>query len=544
MLEEFMNVMTDDNLKNVENDEMKTEVKNIIDGLELFTNDSKMLTNAYTDILTNDNVVYLITRISQNPILNVHFPEFYVQNENGESVINCQQNSPYHRFGVFRHILYTVEYVGKDNLKYSKQDLKILKWTMFLHDIGKPFVKTTNAEGRDSFAGHDDVSVEMAKGILARFNFTQEETKIILTLIKYHDRYLNEGELTRDNLEFLAQELENKKELFEFLIEVKTADNRAKSLDVYNKFLTILPKYEAFANEYFKDIELPKSEEVVVEFENEDNTIPDDEIIGKEEHKIPESVEVTHNKPRKDKRMTEEEFDTIYDLIINDQDITYLYQPIINTASKSLFAYDVSATVLDEDDMNRVYVAAKEEGKYDKVRQLLLNNSVSNAIKNKKNKDLAIVVRTDLYSFVKYNNKTRIYDAMNKDNIIIAFENYDDSNAVEINNLCKEIRKKHGQVMLSAFNNSKFDLKDLSNLEVDFIEYAIDTKIEDGKINDIIKICAKDAKKIIINNVDDKKQLKDLEKLDLNLFQGNAIFIAHNNMEVTDFEIEKFINNI
>lgn len=544
MLEEFMNVMTDDNLKNVENDEMKTEVKNIIDGLELFTNDSKMLTNAYTDILTNDNVVYLITRISQNPILNVHFPEFYVQNENGESVINCQQNSPYHRFGVFRHILYTVEYVGKDNLKYSKQDLKILKWTMFLHDIGKPFVKTTNAEGRDSFAGHDDVSVEMAKGILARFNFTQEETKIILTLIKYHDRYLNEGELTRDNLEFLAQELENKKELFEFLIEVKTADNRAKSLDVYNKFLTILPKYEAFANEYFKDIELPKSEEVVVEFENEDNTLPDDEIIGKEEHQIPESVKVTHNKPRKDKRMTEEEFDTIYDLIINDQDITYLYQPIIDTASKSLFAYDVSATVLDEENMNRVYVAAKEEGKYDKVRQLLLNNSVSNAIKNKKNKDLTIVVRTDLYSFVKYNNKTRIYDAMDKDNIIISFENYDDSNAVEINNLCKEIRKKHGQVMLSAFNNSKFDLKDLSNLEVNFIEYVMDAKAEDEKINDIIKICAKDTKKIIVNNVDTKKQLKELEKLDLNLFEGNAIFIAHDNMEVTDYEVEKFIDNI
>ena len=544
MLEEFMNVMTDDNLKNVENDEMKTEVKNIIDGLELFTNDSKMLTNAYTDILTNDNVVYLITRISQNPILNVHFPEFYVQNENGESVINCQQNSPYHRFGVFRHILYTVEYVGKDNLKYSKQDLKILKWTMFLHDIGKPFVKTTNAEGRDSFAGHDDVSVEMAKGILARFNFTQEETKIILTLIKYHDRYLNEGELTRDNLEFLAQELENKKELFEFLIEVKTAEKRAKSLDVYKNFLTILPKYEAFANEYFKDIELPKSEEVVVEFENEDNTLPDDEIIGKEEHQIPESVKVTHNKPRKDKRMTEEEFDTIYDLIINDQDITYLYQPIIDTASKSLFAYDVSATVLDEENMNRVYVAAKEEGKYDKVRQLLLNNSVSNAIKNKKNKDLTIVVRTDLYSFVKYNNKTRIYDAMDKDNIIISFENYDDSNAVEINNLCKEIRKKHGQVMLSAFNNSKFDLKDLSNLEVNFIEYVMDAKAEDEKINDIIKICAKDTKKIIVNNVDTKKQLKELEKLDLNLFEGNAIFIAHDNMEVTDYEVEKFIDNI
>ena len=194
--------------------------------------------------------------------------------------------------------------------------------------------------------------------------------------------------------------------------------------------------------------------------------------------------------------------------------------------------------------MNRVYVAAKEEGKYDKVRQLLLNNSVSNAIKNKKNKDLTIVVRTDLYSFVKYNNKTRIYDAMDKDNIIISFENYDDSNAVEINNLCKEIRKKHGQVMLSAFNNSKFDLKDLSNLEVHFIEYVMDATAEDEKINDIIKICAKDTKKIIVNNVDTKKQLKELEKLDLNLFEGNAIFIAHDNMEVTDYEVEKFIDNI
>lgn len=301
MLEEFMNVMTDENVKKIDNEELEAEVKNLIDGLELFSDNPKMLTNAYTDILTSDNVVYLVTRISQNSILSKHFPELYIQNENGESVINCQQNSPYHRYGVFRHILYTVEYVGKDNLKYSKHDLKLLKWTMFLHDIGKPFVKTTNTEGRDSFAGHDDVSVELAEQILNRFDFSEQEKKIVLTLIKYHDRYLNEGELTQDNLEFLAQELEDKKELFEFLIEVKTADNKAKSIDVYNKFLTILPKYEEFASNYFKNIEIGNDEVMFINME--EPLISDEEIIGNNLNLISKNLIEKQSMEKKDKRL-------------------------------------------------------------------------------------------------------------------------------------------------------------------------------------------------------------------------------------------------
>lgn len=544
MLEEFMNVMTDDNLSNADNEELKSEVADMVDGLELFSGDSRMLTNTYTNILSDDNIVYLMTRISQHPIFSEHFPEFYAQNENGESVINCQQNSPYHRYGVFRHILYTVEYVGKDNLKYSKQDLKILKWTMFLHDIGKPFVKTTNAEGRDSFAGHDDVSVEMAKEILPRFNFTQEETKIILTLIKYHDRYLNEGELTRDNLVFLAQELENRKELFEYLIEVKIADNKAKSVDVYNKFLTVLPKYEEFANEYFKDIDPPQVDTAISEFDGDE--LFDDEIIGKTDEIVVEKKEITKKKIVKDKnkRLTTEEFNEIYDCIINDQNLTYLYQPIIDATDKKVFAYDVSVTVQSGESLEKIFLAAKEEGRYDKIKQLLLTNSVTNGIKSNKDNSIAIVIRTDLNSYIKYNNKNRIYDAMDKNNIIISFENYDDSNAVEINNLCKEIRKKHGMVSLCDFNKSKFNLKDLGNMEVDFVEYLIEDDINYDNLKELAIVCTKDAKKVIAKNVKDVNQMLQLSNNGVDLFQGDQLFKANDHMEITDYEVESFIKKI
>lgn len=546
MLEEFMNVMTDENVKKLDNEELNVEVKDIIDGLELFSDNSKMLTNSYTDILMSDNVVYLMTRISQNAILSRHFPEFYIESENGETVINCQQNSPYHRYGVFRHILYTVEYVGKDNLKYSKHDLKLLKWTMFLHDIGKPFVKTTNAEGRDSFAGHDDVSVQMAEEILNRFDFNEEEKKIILTLIKYHDRYLNEGELTQDNLEFLANELDNKKELFDFLIEVKTADNKAKSIEVYNKFLTILPKYEEFAANYFKEIEPESNEVIPIEIEIEDTILSGEEIIGGKADIIETEVEVKPKSEKKvtknNKRLNDEDFDKIYDNIINDQDVNYYYTPILDTDNKKIFAYEVQVSFEEGEDIFQVLLKAREEGKYDKIEQLLFVNQAINGLKENKATDIALLIRMDIMSFEKYNNKNRIYDMMDKNNIIISFENYDESNVVDINNLCKEIRKKHGMISLSEFNHSKFTLKELSNMNVDFVEYNLDNNVDEEKLEALVASCAKDTKKVVIKSIKNKKDLKKAKELGVTLVQGDYLISASERIEATDYEAEKALS--
>lgn len=540
MLEEFMNIMTDESVKGFNNEELNIEVKNLIDGLQLFSDNAKMLTDAYTDILANDNVVYLITRISQNPILSEHFPELYMNNENGESVINCQQNSPYHRYGVFRHILYTVEYVGKDNLKYSKHDLKLLKWTMFLHDIGKPFVKTTNAEGRDSFAGHDDMSVELAKQILDRLDFSEQEKKIILTLIKYHDRYLNEGELTQDNLEFLAQELENKKELFEFLIEVKTADNKAKSIDVYKKFLTVLPKYEEFATNYFKDLEPEDDELMPINFELEEPILSDDEIIGSQENIV---VKKEKENVKKDKRLSDEDFNRIYDNILNDEDINYYYTPIIDVDNKNLLAYEVDIAFKLGENPEQVLQKAREDGKYDKVQQLLFVNQAGNGIDEKDETSVAILIKMDIASFDNYNNKNRIYDMMDKDNVIISFENYDEYNVIDINRLCKEITKKHGRTSLSKFNGSSFTLKELSNLEVDFVEFDVNEDKDKDKeeLKALIKNCEKDTKKVIVKNIKNKKEFIDMKSKGVSFVQGKCLYASSERMEVTEENIKKKI---
>jgi len=548
MLEEFMNVMTDNELDTVDEKLKNAEVKNLIDGLEMFSYDAKMLTNAYTDILCNDNVVYLLTRISQHPVFMKHFPELYVKNENGESVINCQQNSPYHRYGVFRHILYTIEYVGKDNLKYSKEELKLLKWAMLLHDIGKPLAKTTNLEGKDSFVGHDEISVEIAAEILNRFYFTEEEKKIILTLIKYHDRYLNEGELTYDNLSFLAQELENKKELFDMIIEVKTADNRAKSIAVYNKFLTVIPKYVEFENDYFSTLE-PAQDNIIgegaeVEFDlanNDEMIVGSEELITEIKVDQEESLEVKEKAKSKLKTvtLTKELFEEAYQNILHGKNLGYYFMPVVDVRNKVVWGYEIDATLDNEINLTEIFKMAKEEGKYEKINQLIALNIMEQGVKSKKNKNETLVVKIDMKSYEKYNNKSRIYDITDKDNVLILFENYDYSNVTDINEMCKEIKRTHGMVGLADFQDSTFTQKELANMNVDFIEYTYNK--DEEKIKDLIEFCSSNTQKLWVSNIKTKKDFANLLKLNVQFMSGDCIFGKKERPEITEYEVEQLI---
>lgn len=539
MLEEFMNVMTD-NANNVEEELKFAEVKNLIDGLEMFESDKKMLTNAYTDILCSDNAVYLLTRISQHPLFMQHFPEFYEKNENGESVINCQQNSPYHRYGVFRHILYTIEYVGQENLNFSKNQLKILKWTMLLHDIGKPRAKTTNLEGKDSFAGHDEISVEMASEILNRFYFTEEEKKMILTLIKYHDRYLNEGELTYDNLSFLAQELDNKKQLFDMIIEVKLADNKAKSIAVYNKFLTVVPKYIEFKEDYFGALDpsdIDKQNEDLILDDSEPLTDSDDELIVQTE-KAEEKKST--NKTSKKEEKTKVSFEDAYNNILHGNNIEYEYYPVIDAANACVLGYELCASLDGNNDFSEIFKIAKEQGKYEKINQLISLNLMESWVNEKKEKESLLIVKMDLKSFVKYNNKSRIYDILDKEKIVVLLENYDYSNVTDINKICKEIKTKHGLVGLADFQNSTFTIKELANINTDYVEIKYGK--QKGKEQEIIDFCLKNSQKVWVSNVKSKKDFLSLRKMNVDLFSGKFIFGKKERPDVSNAEVEKFLD--
>ncbi|MDN5323032.1 MAG: hypothetical protein PWQ67_1486 [Clostridia bacterium] len=131
--------------------------------------------------------------------------------------LNTRQNHPYHIYNVGLHILKTVEKIDKD---------LILRWTMLLHDIGKPLSKTTDEKGIDHFHGHAEKSMILAKTILKRFRFDSKTIDKITRLIKWHDRPI---EATPKSVRRAIKAIGE--DIFMDLLKVKKADKEAQNPD-------------------------------------------------------------------------------------------------------------------------------------------------------------------------------------------------------------------------------------------------------------------------------------------------------------------------
>ncbi len=92
--------------------------------------------------------------------------------------IAFDQKNPYHCHDLLTHIAITVAAV--------KACIN-LRWTMVLHDLGKPSTFSIDEKGIGHFYGHSQKSVEMAQVVLNRLKLPKERIKTILLLIKYHD---------------------------------------------------------------------------------------------------------------------------------------------------------------------------------------------------------------------------------------------------------------------------------------------------------------------------------------------------------------------
>lgn len=504
------------------------KITGIISKLKLYTNNPEELTKAYTNILFDDNVSFILTKISQNPIFKEHFPEFYVVNKYGENVINCQQNSVYHKYGVFRHILTTIEAVGNPQIPIGDWQKKILKWTMLLHDIGKPYVKTIAEDGTESFAGHDDKSVELSAPILDRFYFTREEKNIILTLIKYHDRFLNEGEITVDNMKFLASELNNNKELFYLLIDVKEADAKAKSLDVYNSFKIVKNKYLEFVNRYFvynqeKEIDVEKKE-------NENSNLQQ------------------INQP-----ITTPELESLLESVLSRKAITTLYQPIFDLKKVSVAGYEVFTRIQSNKrvDILDFFNFAKDVKKYDKLQQILLINGIESfeSLRTKESKRL--FVNSDLESYNKYVNKPRLYDMMSRIELVIEFQNYDRKDFSEFQNTINLIHQNRGFVALDKFGVGGLTIEEINILNVDYIIpdmsliQGIENDIEKQKyISDLVTYTISKDSNLIVIGVENQKTLETLKKLGVRYVQGYYLARPDSNINMMNDKIKENVEEI
>ncbi len=138
------------------------------------------------------------------------------------------QNNPYHIYNVAVHSLYAVSFIESE---------KHLRWTMLLHDMGKPTSKSTDEKGIDHFYGHPEKSVRIAKCILKRLKFDNDFTDKVLRLIKQHDREIKaEPEYVRRAVSKVGDDI------FPDLFKVKEADCRAQNPDIIKSKLENISK--------------------------------------------------------------------------------------------------------------------------------------------------------------------------------------------------------------------------------------------------------------------------------------------------------------
>jgi tRNA nucleotidyltransferase (CCA-adding enzyme) len=140
---------------------------------------------------------------------------------------NFNQNSPWHIFDVYEHILHVIDNVP-NNI--------IVRLAALFHDIGKPEVYIEDENGVGHFFNHWIVSKEIFERFAITNNLDDELKKIVSNLIYYHD--INIGKLNNEQLEQLLETF-NEKEI-NLLFQLKRADLLAQN----EKFSYLLDDYK------------------------------------------------------------------------------------------------------------------------------------------------------------------------------------------------------------------------------------------------------------------------------------------------------------
>lgn len=135
-----------------------------------------------------------------------------------KDTFDCVQYNPWHIYDVYTHIAKSVELAPKD------VDLRLV---MLLHDIGKPFCKTTDCNMVDHFYGHPEISKELAEKVLKRLKVSRITMERVLLLIELHDRHIHANE---PSIGYWLSRI-GKERTFD-LIDVKTADLASHNLDM------------------------------------------------------------------------------------------------------------------------------------------------------------------------------------------------------------------------------------------------------------------------------------------------------------------------
>lgn len=175
-----------------------------------------------------------------------------------------QQNNPWHKYNVLGHILHSVEEMNKQTINLNCDIRRILAYTMFFHDIGKPACHITREkDGKliDSFFNHNVESEKVFKRVANLLNFSSEEIGIMAKLIYKHDIFMFIREFKTDNphwrtlnYNLIKEEIAdlntvgNGTTLLKYLVMVGRSDNLAQNEKMTGPSLKMLNKFDYMLN--------------------------------------------------------------------------------------------------------------------------------------------------------------------------------------------------------------------------------------------------------------------------------------------------------
>lgn len=106
------------------------------------------------------------------------------------------QPPEYHPEGdVFTHTAIMLDAMRTDDFR--------LAWSVLLHDVGKPPTAAL-VDGRMRFERHANVGADMARAILQRLRFSNDDTEAIVFMVGNHMRFVNTREMRRATLRRLV----------------------------------------------------------------------------------------------------------------------------------------------------------------------------------------------------------------------------------------------------------------------------------------------------------------------------------------------------